>query len=477
MIVLTDRNVARCRPELFEGCDPICMEPGEEHKTLQTVEEVCRELIRRGADRTTFLLGVGGGIVTDVTGFVASVYMRGVPFGFVSTTLLGCVDASVGGKNGVNLDGYKNMAGVFAQPQFVVCDTSLFATLPLREIRAGLAEAVKAGIIGDEPLFGLIERAGLDGLCADPEAMDKVVVHSVRLKAAVVSRDEREHGERRKLNLGHTFGHAVEKCSREMIHGEAVAVGMAIAARLAVKLGLLAPAACDRIVRLLAALGFATEPPVPAERLLAAVTKDKKSEGDTIRLVLPDRSRRLRGADDDLRRIVAARPVGLIPRRLDETISSSFAFRRCGGDAVVRYAARVGTRSVPGRARCRRRGGHRRRARGQGDRLGRRRPSDAGDEHLQISAGAGRSGAVGLAGAAAFGAVGSDGRRSVARYVVAVARGASGGRTFLARGAAALHGGRKRQLRLRPSDPRDRRHRGCCSVTWRGCPPKDSISG
>ena len=105
VVVLTDRNVARCRPELFEDCDPICMEPGEEHKTLQTVEEVCRELIRRGADRTTFLLGVGGGIVTDVTGFVASVYMRGVPFGFVSTTLLGCVDASVGGKNGVNLDG------------------------------------------------------------------------------------------------------------------------------------------------------------------------------------------------------------------------------------------------------------------------------------------------------------------------------------------------------------------------------------
>ena len=113
VIVLTDRNVARCRPELFEDCDPICMEPGEEYKTLQTVEAVCRELIRRGADRTTFLLGVGGGIVTDVTGFVASVYMRGVPFGFVSTTLLGCVDASVGGKNGVNLDGYKNMAGVF----------------------------------------------------------------------------------------------------------------------------------------------------------------------------------------------------------------------------------------------------------------------------------------------------------------------------------------------------------------------------
>ena len=287
VIVLTDRNVVRCRPELFTGCDPICMEQGEEHKTLQTVEYVCRELIRRGADRTTFLLGVGGGIVTDVTGFVASIYMRGIPFGFVSTTLLGNVDASVGGKNGVNLDGYKNMAGVFAQPQFVVCDTSLFATLPRREISAGLAEAVKAGIIGDKALFELIEQSGFAGLCDDPKAMDKVVVHSVRLKAAIVGRDEREHGERRKLNLGHTFGHAVEKCSREMNHGEAVAVGMAIAARLAVRLGLLAAETCDRIVRLLSALGFATESPVPVEQLLAAVTKDKKSEGGTIHLVLP----------------------------------------------------------------------------------------------------------------------------------------------------------------------------------------------
>lgn len=287
VVAVSDAAVAELHGRLLAPYETLLVGRGEEHKTLRTVETLCRRLIGLGADRKTFILGVGGGIVTDVAGFAASIYMRGLPFGFVSTTLLGCVDASVGGKNGVNLDGYKNMAGVFAQPQFVVCDTSLFATLPLREIRAGLAEAVKAGIIGDEPLFGLIERAGLDGLCADPEAMDKVVVHSVRLKAAVVSRDEREHGERRKLNLGHTFGHAVEKCSREMIHGEAVAVGMAIAARLAVKLGLLAPAACDRIVRLLAALGFATEPPVPAERLLAAVTKDKKSEGDTIRLVLP----------------------------------------------------------------------------------------------------------------------------------------------------------------------------------------------
>jgi len=286
-VVLTDRNVVRCRPELFEGCDPICIEPGEEHKTLRTVEAVCSELIRRRTDRTTFLLGIGGGIVTDVAGFVASVYLRGIPFGFVSTTVLGCVDASVGGKNGVNLEGYKNMAGVFAQPRFVVCDPSLFATLPLREFRAGLSEAVKAGIIGDEALFEQIERAGLDGLRTDAKAMERVVIHSVRLKAAIVGRDEHERGERRKLNLGHTFGHAVEKCSREMNHGEAVAVGMALAARLAVQLELLSAAACERIVQLLAALGFATEPPVPVAKLFDAVTKDKKSEGDAIHVVLP----------------------------------------------------------------------------------------------------------------------------------------------------------------------------------------------
>ena len=236
VVVVSDSTIDRLYHSVLAQYDTVLIGLGESVKTMQTVEMIYRRFIELGVDRSTFVLAVGGGIVTDVAGFAASTYMRGVKFGFVSTTLLGQVDASVGGKNGVNVDGYKNMAGTFTQPQFVICDTSLFATLPLREIRAGLAEAVKAGIIGDEPLFGLIERAGLDGLCADPEAMDKVVVHSVRLKAAVVSRDEREHGERRKLNLGHTFGHAVEKCSREMIHG---------------------------------------------------VTKDKKSEGDTIRLVLP----------------------------------------------------------------------------------------------------------------------------------------------------------------------------------------------
>lgn len=285
--VLTDRNVLDHHPELFVGHDPLIIEPGEENKRLQTVEAVCRELIRRGADRSTFLLGIGGGIVTDITGFVASIYMRGIPFGYVSTTLLGNVDASVGGKNGVDLDGYKNMIGVFAQPQFVVCDTSLFSTLPVRELRAGLAEAVKTGIIGDEGLFALFERTGFEGLQGSSAAMDEVVVRSVRLKAAIVSRDEREQGERRKLNLGHTFAHAIEKCSRAMNHGEAVAVGLVMTARLACKMGLIAEADARRIEQTIKQLGLAITSPVPVSTMFDAMTKDKKSEGDTIHLVLP----------------------------------------------------------------------------------------------------------------------------------------------------------------------------------------------
>ena len=287
VIVLTDRNVARCRPELFEDCDPICMEPGEEHKTLQTVEEVCRELIRRGADRTTFLLGVGGGIVTDVTGFVASVYMRGVPFGFVSTTLLGQVDASVGGKNGVNVDGYKNMAGTFTQPQFVICDPALLRTLPEREFRAGLAEVVKAAIIADADLFGRIERTTFEALRTDTDLLSDAVSAAIRVKADIVERDERESGDRRKLNLGHTLAHAIEKASNRMNHGEAVAVGTVLIAGAAVKLGALTQADCDRIVNVLTALGFDLTPPVEVKRLLKEVGKDKKNEDGMLRIVLP----------------------------------------------------------------------------------------------------------------------------------------------------------------------------------------------
>lgn len=287
VVVISDANIDRRHHGLLARYEYLLIGTGETVKTLQTVEMLYRRFIELGVDRSTFVLGIGGGIVTDVTGFVASTYMRGLRFGFVSTTLLGQVDASVGGKNGVNVNGYKNMAGTFNQPGFVICDTSLLSTLPVREFRTGLAEAVKAGIIADSDLFALLERSSVEELRRNRALLERIVLAAIRVKADIVERDEREGGERRKLNLGHTLGHAVEKCSSKMNHGEAVAVGTALAARAAVKLGLLTPAACERIENTLFRLGFQLEPPVELRKLLKAAARDKKAEGDTLYMVFP----------------------------------------------------------------------------------------------------------------------------------------------------------------------------------------------
>lgn len=285
--VVCDATIDRLYGSLFEGRDRILIGSGESIKTLQTVETLYRRFIEAGIDRRTFILAVGGGIVTDVAGFAASTYMRGLPFGFVPTTLLGQVDASVGGKNGVNVDGYKNMAGTFTQPRFVVCDPALLRTLPDREFRAGLAEVVKTAIIDDADLFARLERTSFETLRRDTDLLSDAISAAIRVKAGIVERDERETGERRKLNLGHTLAHAIEKCSARMNHGEAVAVGTALIADAAVKLGVLPPDSRDRIVALLLALGFELAPPVEMRRLLKEVGKDKKSEDGMLRIVLP----------------------------------------------------------------------------------------------------------------------------------------------------------------------------------------------
>lgn len=287
IVVVSDTEADRLHGGLPAACETVLIGRGERIKTLSTVENIHRRLIAAGADRKTFILGVGGGIVTDIAGFAASTYMRGVPFGFVPTTLLGQVDAAVGGKNGVNIDGYKNMAGTFAQPQFVVCDPALLRTLPDREFRAGLAEAVKAGIIADEELFAAIEEADFGELRSDQALLRRVVGRAVGVKVAVVARDEREAGERRKLNLGHTLAHAIERTSGRMNHGEAVAVGTVLMARAAVRLGMLAETECRRIAGALGRLGFRLTPTVSMDRMLEAVAADKKREGGTLHVVLP----------------------------------------------------------------------------------------------------------------------------------------------------------------------------------------------
>lgn len=287
IVVVSDAAIDRLYHPLLAPYERVLIGAGESVKTLQTVETVYRRFIELGVDRSTFVLAVGGGIVTDVAGFAASTYMRGLDFGFVSTTLLGQVDASVGGKNGVNVDGYKNMAGTFTQPRFVVCDPGMLATLPVREFRAGLAEIVKAAIIADAALFDRLESTTFDALRTDTALLADVVAAAIRVKADIVQRDEREAGERRKLNLGHTLAHAVEKCSAKMNHGEAVAAGTALIARASVRAGLLAEDDRERIVSLLHRLGFDLTPPVEMKRLLREVAKDKKSEDGMLHVVFP----------------------------------------------------------------------------------------------------------------------------------------------------------------------------------------------
>lgn len=287
IIVITDANIDRRYHPMLEKYESFIIGTGESIKTLHTVSNLYRRLIEAEADRSCFILAVGGGIVTDIAGFVASTYMRGIGFGFVSTTLLSQVDAGVGGKNGVNVDGFKNMVGTFTQPKFVICDTELLKTLPEREFRAGLAEVIKAAIIADAELFATLENTSPEELRSDNALLERIVEAAIKVKTDIVCRDEKEHGERRKLNLGHTLGHAIEKCSNQMNHGEAVAVGIAAMANSAVNMGVLAADDAERIINVLKRFGFALTPPVTVRRLTNAIAKDKKISGDMLNLVLP----------------------------------------------------------------------------------------------------------------------------------------------------------------------------------------------
>ena len=228
---------------------------------------------------------MGGGIVCDIAGFVASTFLRGVRFGFVATTLLAQVDASVGGKNGVNFQGFKNMVGLFHQPEFVICDPELLKTLPQKEISCGLAEIVKHGAIADADLFAYLEQHAKDTLVLDRQVIEKLVLASVRIKSAMVKRDETEKGERRLLNFGHTFGHAIEKVAG-ISHGEAVSRGMAIAAALSVKKDLLTADEDKRLRALLNNLKLPTYFGLETKAVANAIGKDKKREGNWIHFVL-----------------------------------------------------------------------------------------------------------------------------------------------------------------------------------------------
>ena len=266
------------------GCPVLWIEAAEQEKSFATVERLFSQLLDLQADRDTLLVGVGGGITTDITGFVASIYKRGLRFGLVPTTLLAQVDAAIGGKNGVNFDRYKNMAGCFRQAEFVYIDTDFLSTLPLRELRCGAAEMLKTFLLSDREAY---EEAVAVFSSETPQVPERLVRRAGEIKYALVEQDLEDRGVRQLLNLGHSFGHAIEKCSSQYKHGEAVAIGIVMAARMACRKGLMTAEDADRIRRDIAACGLPVEPPVPEEALHEAILQDKKRSGGTLRYVLP----------------------------------------------------------------------------------------------------------------------------------------------------------------------------------------------
>ena len=267
----------------------LVMPDGERSKRLATLEKLAEKLIQLGADRSAALIALGGGVVGNVTGFLASIYMRGVDVIQVPTTVLAQLDAAIGGKTGVNLRSGKNLLGTFHQPRAVLIDPRVLTTLPSREYRAGLYEALKCGIIGDPGLFRLFEDRRREILDREPSVIEKVIADSVRLKASVVSADERESGLRQVLNLGHTIGHALEAETRytQLLHGEAVAWGMIAATHIALSVGKLDSVAAGRITSSILSMGSLPRMKVNAANVMKRLRADKKTRAGVVHFILP----------------------------------------------------------------------------------------------------------------------------------------------------------------------------------------------
>jgi 3-dehydroquinate synthase len=302
---LSDRNVAEC-----------ILPDGEQHKTLQTAGWVFDALVGRKLNRDATVLALGGGVVGDIAGFVAACYQRGIGYVQIPTTLLAQVDSSVGGKTGVNHSGGKNLIGAFYQPRAVLADTDTLATLPDRELRAGLAEVIKYGCVWDPLLFDWLDLNMGKLLARDADALTYAIARSCEIKATVVGHDEREQSLRAILNFGHTFGHAIEAATayETYLHGEAVALGMLMAADLSCRLGLIDAPVKQRVQALLARAGLPTEAPkIGAARALELMRMDKKVLAGTVRLVL-------------LEKLGRAVVIAKYPQNeLDATLSEHFA--------------------------------------------------------------------------------------------------------------------------------------------------------
>ena len=284
-VIISYKNVLKYHKLSFSGSEVIEINPGESSKTLKYAEKIYSKLAEYEIDRNGFLIGFGGGVVTDITGFIGSTYLRGIDFGFIPTTLLAMVDAAIGGKNGVNLGLYKNIIGTITQPKFVLCNCEYLNTLPDDEYKWGISEAVKTALIGDKRLFELLENNSVKILKKDKKLINEIVLRAVKVKTDVVNYDERESGLRKILNFGHTFGHSIEKSSN-LPHGAAVSIGMAQAVYLSVKKGYLSLKNADRIIKTLSALDLPVEYKINKKKIQNIIQRYKKRRDDKISFIL-----------------------------------------------------------------------------------------------------------------------------------------------------------------------------------------------
>jgi 3-dehydroquinate synthase len=282
-IIITDENVYKHHQSKFKGWNVIVLKAGEEYKVQSTVDSLIEELIALQADRKTTLIGVGGGVVTDMTGYVASVYMRGIRFGFIPTTVLAMVDASIGGKNGIDVGVYKNMVGIIRQPAFLLYDFSFLTSLPQTEWENGFAEIIKHACIKDAAMFRQLESNRLSLYQAKKNLMSELIKRNVLIKTKVVQKDEFEKAERRLLNFGHTLGHALEN-QYELSHGQAIAIGMTYACHISEQLSGFKQT--GKVVKVVAQYGLPTYASFNKKKAIDVLKMDKKRERKEMNYIL-----------------------------------------------------------------------------------------------------------------------------------------------------------------------------------------------
>lgn len=284
-ILITDENVYACQREKFNGWKTIVIKAGEEFKQQAAVDKIFEQLIAFEADRKTFIVGVGGGVVTDITGYAAGVYMRGVRFGFVPTSILAMVDAAIGGKNGVDVGVYKNLAGLIRQPEFLLFDYSLLHSLPAAHWVNGFAEIIKHACIKDASLFEQLENETLESFQEDHKKLAGLIERNVQIKTDVVLKDEFEMGDRKLLNFGHTLGHAIEN-HYQLLHGHAISIGMVAACAISFAINDFSFGERDRVTRLIEKYHLPAYLQFDRDKVWEILKMDKKRTGNEMNFVL-----------------------------------------------------------------------------------------------------------------------------------------------------------------------------------------------